>query len=557
MRFSPGNAQHIGARDEQQDSFGFSDPSDPSFISHAGIAAVVADGMGGLANGSAASSTAVKVFLSAYESKGPAEPIPEALLRSLREANRAVAGLSRRPDMKDLGTTLAAVVMHEDWLYWVSAGDSRVYFYRHGRLIRLTTDHVYANDLDEEVGRGRITREQAMSHPERDALTSYLGLETLPRIDRSVKAFPVNPGDSVLICTDGLYRSLSDEEIAATLQKDARRACDSLVERALSKQNTHQDNITVIALKCEKDKWLPDVLRSPLTVAAVAIFAVAAFLLLRLWFAPQILQFAVDRSSVKAGGTAILRWTVDRGNLLITPGVGLLESCSGTRAVTPARNTSYTLIAENLFGTTSKTVPVTVLPPDQPNPPAPPAGAAGNPTGSVEVSPAQKSPLRVVTFAAEKNAIRAGGNAVLKWKVAGQPAWVKIDKRIGTVKPTGSLRVSPKATTTYTLTAGGPQVPQASASVKIEVLQPPKIDSFQAVNDGQGWKLRWQVSGADHQGTTISIEPGIGRVSAASPGDGFAIPAPVEREYTLTAEGPGGTASKIIAVPAPPSDGQP
>ena len=299
MKFSPGNAQHIGARSEQQDSFGFSDPDDRSFVAHAGVAAVVADGMGGLANGGAASSTAVHAFLKAYESKDPAEPIPDALLRSINSANHAVMTLWRKSGAKDnLGTTLAAVVLHEDWLYWVSAGDSRVYFYQGGRLTRLTTDHVYAADLDEQVGKGRITREQAITHPEREALTSYLGLETLPRVDRSVRAFPVKPGDNVVICSDGLYRALSDEEIAGSLEKDARRTCETLVERAVAKHIARQDNITVIALKCQEEETTWERLAKPLATAAVLVVLIVGGFLFWWRSVPRISLFTADQARI-------------------------------------------------------------------------------------------------------------------------------------------------------------------------------------------------------------------------------------------------------------------
>ena len=188
MRLAAGNAQHAGSREEQQDAFGFSDLSDRELVENAGVAAVVADGMGGLADGDLASKVAVRVFLNSYASKDPAETIPDALLRAIQQANHAVTNLSRETRAgNSLGTTLAAMVMHEDWLYWISAGDSRVYLYRDGRVTRLTSDHNYAADLEEDVIKGTITREEALHHPDRAALTSYLGCETLPNVDRSIR----------------------------------------------------------------------------------------------------------------------------------------------------------------------------------------------------------------------------------------------------------------------------------------------------------------------------------------------------------------------------------
>src|SRR5271154_3661002 len=127
MRFAAGNAQNIGARPQQQDAFGFSDPSDRAFVTHGGFLGVVADGVGGLTHGSEASQSAVRAFLQAYRLKSPAEPIREALARSLRAANTAVLRVASAPSAEGAGTTLIAAVLHGQSLYWISAGDSRIY----------------------------------------------------------------------------------------------------------------------------------------------------------------------------------------------------------------------------------------------------------------------------------------------------------------------------------------------------------------------------------------------------------------------------------------------
>ena len=95
MQFVPGNAQHVGARNEQQDAFGFSDPGDRKFVAHGGVVGVLADGMGGLECGGEASRVAVRDFLKAYEEKTLEEPVPDALCRALQAANRSVLETAR------------------------------------------------------------------------------------------------------------------------------------------------------------------------------------------------------------------------------------------------------------------------------------------------------------------------------------------------------------------------------------------------------------------------------------------------------------------------------
>src|ERR1700681_643431 len=125
MRFLPGNAQHIGSRHSQQDSFGFADPDDAPFIEHGGFLAVVCDGMGGMEHGDAASRIAVRAFLDAYLRKSPAETIPTALERSVHEANAQVLEYAGSIGaVESMGTTLVAAVLYERSLYFVSVGDS-------------------------------------------------------------------------------------------------------------------------------------------------------------------------------------------------------------------------------------------------------------------------------------------------------------------------------------------------------------------------------------------------------------------------------------------------
>ena len=254
MRIIPGNAQNIGTRKEQQDDFGFSDIDNAKFISHGGVIAVLTDGMGGLEMGREASRTAVRAMRNAYEAKSPEESIPRALDRALHLANKAVFEMAQKAGLEeDVGTTLVAAVVHQDALHWISVGDSRIYLFRKGQLTRLTTDHVYARELDKEIVSGNISRQEAESNPDRDALTSYLGSPEIKEIDRNVNEFLLEPGDRILLCSDGLYRALSEQEMAQILGGHPQDDAESLVRNALSKKLPHQDNLTIAILACDPE----------------------------------------------------------------------------------------------------------------------------------------------------------------------------------------------------------------------------------------------------------------------------------------------------------------
>ncbi len=246
-----GNAQHIGERAQQQDAFGFSDPENRDFVAKYGILAVVADGMGGMELGAEASNAAVKAFLAGYHDQGAEGSIMQRLNRALGKANRAVLELAGDADKEGaVGTTLAAAVFHDKDLYWLSVGDSRIYRIRDQELTLLTRDHVYRHELEKEVAEGKITQEEADQHPDRHALTSYLGLPKLIAVDQCEEPHSLQAGDRVLLCSDGLYGSLLEAEMLQSLDQDAQTAAEALVRCALEKGKRHQDNITVMIIDC-------------------------------------------------------------------------------------------------------------------------------------------------------------------------------------------------------------------------------------------------------------------------------------------------------------------
>jgi len=248
MQVNPGNCQNIGARSSQQDSFGFSDKDDLTFVAHGGVLAVVADGMGGMAHGGEASHIAVQTFLRSYMGKLADERVPMALLQALGEANQAVVALGQGVGEENVGTTLVAAVVHDDELHWVSVGDSRLYLLRQGKLTQLTQDHVLALELDRDAANGVISLEEAQSHPERSALTGYLGLSELDLIDQNPQPFELLTGDQVLLCSDGLYAAVDEKDIAACWDGDSQDFAEELVAMVLAKERPSQDNLTVAIL---------------------------------------------------------------------------------------------------------------------------------------------------------------------------------------------------------------------------------------------------------------------------------------------------------------------
>ena len=260
MRYLCGDAQHIGSRHYQQDCYGFADPGDLKFIEHGGFLAVLCDGMGGMEHGDLASRAAVRALLDAYARKTPEETIPNALERGVREANRQVLAIAESMGRQEgIGTTLVAAVVHGTSLYFISVGDSAL-FHRGAQFQMVNRPHVYGNLLDQAVVRGVISRDEADRHPERESLTSFIGIQTLHEIDRNTEPWPLCEGDTILLASDGMFKTLETGEILATLTGHPQSWPRALVDRTLAKASPGQDNVTVLSVTLADDSmtaWVP------------------------------------------------------------------------------------------------------------------------------------------------------------------------------------------------------------------------------------------------------------------------------------------------------------
>jgi protein phosphatase len=230
MRFAVGATSDVGReRPANEDSV---------LVDHEDRLYAVADGMGGHRAGEVASATAIDALKSAFADGAPLD-------RAVAEANAAVFDkASANLDMRGMGTTLTAAALLDDHRVLLGhVGDSRAYLMRDGAVTQITEDHSLVEQL---VREGRLSPEEAASHPQKAIITRALGID--PEVE--VDTYPVDllPGDRILLCSDGLTNMLADTTIAGVLrrQPDPQEAADMLV--ALANEAGGDDNITVVVI---------------------------------------------------------------------------------------------------------------------------------------------------------------------------------------------------------------------------------------------------------------------------------------------------------------------
>ena len=213
----------------------------------------VADGLGGHQGGEVASAAAVEPLaaLDGREFPDPGEAA-EALATAIREANQAILDRAAGdPSLYGMGTTVtAAAVAGDGQIQLAHVGDSRAYRLREGTLDQLTTDHTVVGEL---VRRGRLTPDQAATHPERSILTRAVGLD--PRVPVDLPdPLELQAGDQYLLCSDGLTEAVGDDRIAELLSAapDGQAACRSLIDAANAAGGP--DNITVVLVRVDQGR---------------------------------------------------------------------------------------------------------------------------------------------------------------------------------------------------------------------------------------------------------------------------------------------------------------
>ncbi|RME34185.1 MAG: hypothetical protein D6786_05640 [Gammaproteobacteria bacterium] len=241
-----------GARDYQEDAFLITQLGDKN---RAGALVIVADGMGGHAAGNVASNMAVQAFNKFFTSHYRDYPIHEVLRQATHEANKAIADtIAETAALKGMGCTLVAAYFDpEGKMWWVSVGDSHLYLLRKGELEKKNADHSYGGFLDRMAEAGKpVEPEEGFA---RNMLMSALTGEEIPDIDCPEEPLELQPGDRVILASDGLdtlshgkliYLSQDVEGAEAYMQA----LLDAVEEAAMPRQ----DNTTVVVVDVESSE---------------------------------------------------------------------------------------------------------------------------------------------------------------------------------------------------------------------------------------------------------------------------------------------------------------
>ena len=244
-----------------------------------GALLVVADGMGGANAGEVASQLAAATVLGTYRELGAADPVA-ALEQAITRANAVVYEQARQnPEQRGMGTTCTAVAIRGARLWLAHVGDSRAYLVRGETFRRLTHDHSLVAEL---VERGHLTPAEALSDPRRNQLTRCVG--AMPEVAADVSQFEETlvPGDTVLLCSDGLHGLVSEGEIAMIAgDRGPAETCDELI--AMAKDRGGPDNITVLVARVTTAPQQRPDLRALWIVALLVLVLIVDWALLQSW----------------------------------------------------------------------------------------------------------------------------------------------------------------------------------------------------------------------------------------------------------------------------------
>lgn len=229
------------ARELNQDYYYISSPEETIDLY------ILADGMGGYKGGEVASRLATesaKKYI--YDNFNQTEKQKEDILKLIKDAmiysNMVVYEKSKEnKELEGMGTTLEVCLIYNNKAYIGHIGDSRIYRIRKGVMRRLTKDHSYVQQLIED---GKITREEANTHPKKNMLTKALGCT--PYVEPDIRARNIEKNDILIMCSDGLTNMVKEEQIYETIKDNPSTAAEELIKQANDAGG--YDNITVVII---------------------------------------------------------------------------------------------------------------------------------------------------------------------------------------------------------------------------------------------------------------------------------------------------------------------
>ncbi len=241
MRFSVYQESRKGGRLVNQDRMGY-------LYTRRSLLLMVADGMGGHARGEVAAELTLQKMAAIYQRDArPVLADPAAFFeRSIQAAHRDLhryRAENRLPEAPR--TTLVACVVQDGIATWAHVGDSRLYLLRGGAIVHRTADHSRVQQL---IDAGEIPPHHANDHPERNRIFNCIGAFVAPKVEVSAKV-ALHPGDTLLLCTDGLWSGLTDADIVEAFRRaTVMRAVPALMDKAMAETGLDPDNCTAIAM---------------------------------------------------------------------------------------------------------------------------------------------------------------------------------------------------------------------------------------------------------------------------------------------------------------------
>lgn len=241
---------HAGrVRKENEDSLRLCNPED-EFTAATGHLYCIADGMGGYALGSKASSLAIETFFDTFYDSDGATPM-QKFRAGMQNANLSVYQTAQKLGVGRMGTTLTAINLIGNSLYVGHVGDTRAYLIRNRKTTCLTNDHTRVGEL---VRMKVLTKDKIRTHSQRSVLDKCLGFSLFVQPDIFKKS--VQKDDVIILCTDGVWSVIEDDEFAELTASTKNPEELSKKIGGLALERDHDDNLTVVVVHLDN---LPDV----------------------------------------------------------------------------------------------------------------------------------------------------------------------------------------------------------------------------------------------------------------------------------------------------------